>query len=407
MTKRYTDKKAKLRKGEYQRSNNTFEYRWYDSLGKRHYVYAKTLPELRKKEEEILKNIMDGIDYSKQDATINYYFDLWKKIKTGLRETTFASYVRYYERYVEPDFGKTKIRNVTYSSVVLFLKDMAENRNLGIGSLKNIKIVLSEVLDIAVKDNVLKNNPCSGVLKDLRREYGDSVKEVRALTVEEQKVFEEYLARPGTYHRYCTVFTVMLWTGMRVGEVLGLRWDDIDFENNEIEVNHTLLQYDIGKGKGSGYKINPPKTKSSYRTIPMLPKVKEAFLKEKRYQEFLDISCNSVIDGYTNFVFLNNEGHVFHHKKLNSKLSRICELINQEVQADEESILTEFPHVHNHMLRHTFATRMREAGADIKATSDILGHEGYLITLKTYTNASSEFKRREINVLDEYFDNAF
>lgn len=85
----------------------------------------------------------------------------------------------------------------------------------------------------------------------------------------------------------------------------------------------------------------------------------------------------------------------------------ICELINQEVQADEESILTEFPHVHNHMLRHTFATRMREAGADIKATSDILGHEGYLITLKTYTNASSEFKRREINVLGEYCDNAF
>lgn len=64
-----------------------------------------------------------------------------------------------------------------------------------------------------------------------------------------------------------------------------------------------------------------------------------------------------------------------------------------------------FPHVHNHMLRHTFATRMREAGADMKATSDIMGHDGILITLKTYTDASHDFKTREITVLDDYYKN--
>lgn len=100
----------------------------------------------------------------------------------------------------------------------------------------------------------------------------------------------------------------------------------------------------------------------------------------------------------------NYNGKVYHHKKLNNKLERICEAINKELQESDNPEIKVFPHVHNHMLRHTFATRMREAGADIKATSDMMGHEGILITLKTYTDASSEFKHREINLLQYYFD---
>ena len=402
--KRYTQNKTKLRKGEYQRSNKTFQYSWYDKNGKRHYVYGKTLSELRQKEDEIIRRSLEGFDYSKLDSTVNSYFELWKKIKTGIRETTYTSYVRYYTRYVEPEFGKNKLKNVTYSSVVMFLKEMAVAKGLSYGSIRNIEVVLSMVLDIAVKDDVLKNNPCRGALRELQREYGKETKEVRALTVDEQKTFESFLAKPGRYHRYHPIFTVMLWTGMRVGEVLGLRWEDIDFENNEINVNHTLLFYDKGKGEGSSYKINPPKTKSSMRTVPMLPRVREALLKEKEYQDLLGITCVSEIDGYTNFIFLNSKGKVYHHKKLNHQLSTICKAINEEIHK-ENSEAPDFPHIHNHMLRHTFATRMREAGADMKATSEMMGHEGILITLKTYTDASREFKSREIAVLDSFFEN--
>lgn len=231
------------------------------------------------------------------------------------------------------------------------------------------------------------------------------MKVVRALSLQEQKTFEAYIAKPGKYHQYYPVITVMLWTGMRVGEVLGLRWEDIDFENNEISVNHTLLFYSKGKGKGSSYKINPPKTKSSNRIVPMLPKVKEALLYEKRKQDLLGISCGMVIEGYTNFIFLNNKGMVLDYKKLNHKLDLICNEINDEIHKENPAAL-DFPHVHNHMLRHTFATRMREAGADIKATSEMMGHEGILITLKTYTDASREFKNREIAALQDYYENA-
>ena len=140
------------------------------------------------------------------------------------------------------------------------------------------------------------------------------------------------------------------------------------------------------------------------RTVPMLPRVREALLKEKEYQDLLGITCVSEIDGYTGFIFLNSKGKVYHHKKLNHQLSTICKAINEEIHKENPQA-PNFPHIHNHMLRHTFATRMREAGADMKATSEMMGHEGILITLKTYTDASREFKSREIAVLDSFFEN--
>ena len=406
MNNRYAKNKAKLRKGEYQRGNNTFEYRWTDKHGKRQCVYAKSLPELRDKEKAITKDILDGIDHYKLESTINSYYELWKKIKTGVRESYFATCIRFYERYVEPEFGKTKLKNVTYSSIALFLESLASEKGLSYGTIRNIHVILTMVLDIAVKDDVLRNNPCKGALKDLQREYAKDTKEVKALTLQEQKLFETYLAKPGHYHQYCPVFTVMLWTGMRVGEVLGLRWEDIDFENNEIDVNHTLIEYSEGKGRGNVLRVNPPKTRSSYRTVPMLPKVKEALLAEKQKQESLGIQCVSVIDGYTDFIFLNSKGEALSYKKLNARLEQICTKINKEIRQSGNPDIKEFPHVHNHMLRHTFATRMREAGADMKATSEMMGHEGILITLKTYTNASREFKNREIAALNTYYENA-
>ena len=122
--KRLTKNKTKLKTGESQRSDGVYRYSWYDKFGKRHYLYSTSLPELRKKEDELNRMTLQGIDYSRLECTVNDYFELWKKIKTGIRETTFANYVRIYERYISPDFGKTKLKNVTYSRVVLFFNNL-------------------------------------------------------------------------------------------------------------------------------------------------------------------------------------------------------------------------------------------------------------------------------------------
>ena len=398
---RYAKGRIKLKKGEYQRPNGTFEYKWTDRIGTRHSVYAKTLLELRIKEDAILKDILDGIKSFSQNMTINSYYEIWKKVKSGIRDTTLMAYIRPYRLYVESDFGNTKLKDVSYSRLVTFYKGLIENRHLSILSVKQLNSILSMIFDLAVKDGVLRNNPCHGAVKELKRKYADQIKEVKALTVAEQRLLEEYLSRPGPDHRFCPIITVMLYTGMRIGEVCGLRWEDIDFDKGIIHVAHTLTKcYSVSCDQIS-FMMNPPKTRKSNRFIPMTPRVKDAILLEKAYQAHSGIEYTTDINGFSDFVFLDDKGKVFRNTKLNDVLRRISKKINEEIKNNKSLYgLTSFPHIHAHTLRHTFATRMREAGADIKATADIMGHTEVNLTLNTYTDASQEFKRREISLLD-------
>ena len=402
MQTRYAKGRIKLKKGEYQRPNGSFEYKWTDRYGKRHSEYAKTLIELRIKEDAIRKDLLDGLTGINLNLTINSYFKIWQKIKSGVRESSFSTYLRLYQRYIETQFGETKLKDLTYSKVVLFYKDLLENHGLGISSVNNINVVLSMILNVAIRDGVLRTNPCNGALKELKRKYAGTKKEVKALTKAEQEVFEDFLKKPGIFHSLYPLITVMLYTGIRVGELGGMRWADIDFEKNQIEIAHTLLFEEKPGQKGSVFSLNPPKTKTSERKIPMNPKVRDALLREKNRQLANGISCNVTVNGYSDFVFLDDNGSLIHYKKLNHRLDRISKAIDNEIKSNGTvNGLTSFPHVHSHMLRHTFATRMREAGADIKATADIMGHTEVNLTLNTYTDASEDFKRQEIALLDQ------
>ncbi len=410
---RYTKGRVRLKEGEYLRKNGTFEYRWTENRVRRS-VYARSLDELRDKENAVLngtaivsKNIKSEkipVERLCEDtntsvnATVNSYFEIWKNVKSGIRQTTFDTYLKLYNRYIGPNIGTISLKELSYSKVVMFYKSLIENRGLGISIVSNINIVLSMILNVAVKDGVLQTNPCTGAIKELNRKYSGTVKEVKALTGAEQAAFEEFLSRPGTYHCLCPLFTVMLYTGIRVGELCALRWEDVDFEKNVIHINHTLV-YD--GTSSSEMTLNPPKTKTSERCIPMNAKVREALLEEKKHQESCGIRCKVRVSGYKDFVFLDGNGDLYHLKKLNHKLDRISIAIDKEIKSKGSvNGLTGFPHVHNHMLRHTFATRMREAGADIKATADIMGHHEVGITLNTYTDASENFKMKEISLLE-------
>lgn len=113
-----------------------------------------------------------------------------------------------------------------------------------------------------------------------------------------------------------------LGTGMRVGEVTGLRWCDIDWAGNMIEVNHTLVYYNHAEN-GCYFNVHTPKTEAGKRRIPMLQSVREAFLEEKKYQEQFGLKCIAEIDGYTDFIFINRFGGVQHQGTLNEAIQRI------------------------------------------------------------------------------------
>lgn len=125
---------------------------------------------------------------------------------------------------------------------------------------------------------------------------------------------------------------------------------------------------------------------------------------EKEFQKELEINCNSVIDGYTDFIFLNRFGEVQHQGTLNKALRRIIRDCNYEIidKGKENAII--LPKFSNHSLRHTFTTRMCEAGVNIKAMQNILGHADAETTLNIYAEATNDLKRTELTNFDKYFN---
>ena len=242
--RRKDNKRRVLKEGEYQRANGTFEYKWRDKRGKRHSVYAKTLDELREKENDVLRDALDGIRADKNDLTINDLYHRWVQLKKGLKANTFQCYKYSYTQYVEPSFGKIHIIDLKRSDVRAFYNHLADAQHLKAGTIDSIHTVLHQVLELGVEDEYLRYNPADNALKELKKAHNNDTEKKRALTVPEQRLLESFLARQGQYHRWYPIFTVMLYTGMRVGEVTGLRWQDIDLEEGTISVNHTLVYFD-------------------------------------------------------------------------------------------------------------------------------------------------------------------
>ena len=206
------------------------------------------------------------------------------------------------------------------------------------------------------------------------------------------------------------IFAVLIGTGLRVGEATGLRWCDIDLEEGIIDVNHTLVYYDHrteGSKRGCYFNINTTKTPAGKRQVPMLDFVKEAFLMEKERQELLDIHCEAVVDGYTDFIFLNRFGQPQHQATLNKAIRRIIRDCNDEQLLKDENAKILLPHFSCHSLRHTFTTRMCEAGVNVKVIQDTLGHKDISTTLNIYTDVTKELRRSEFEGLDSYFKNEY
>ena len=402
---RRKDKKNRvLKEGEYQRSCGTYEFKWRDKSGGRHSISAVTLEELREKELDVLRDVLDGVKADKNNLTINDLYNSWVQLKRGLKDNTFSNYKYMYTMFVEPDFGKRKIVDLKRSDIRSFYNYLADERHVQINTIDCIHTVLHQVLELGVEDDYLRYNPSDNALKELKKARNFEVTKRRALTVPEQELFEAYLSKQGQYHRWYPIFIIMLWTGMRVGEVTGLRWCDIDLEDDTISVNHTLVYYDKRNDERCTFAINTPKTAAGKRIIPMLPKVKEAFLMEKQYQEECGLESRAVIDGYRDFIFINRFGNVQHQGTLNKALSRIVRDCNFEIlDKPHKKDTVILPKFSNHSLRHTFTTRMCEAGVNLKVMQEILGHADAETTMDIYAEATKELKKSELDSFAEFF----
>lgn len=405
--RRKDTKKRVLKEGEYQRPNGTYEYRWRSENGKRNYIYAKTLEELREREGEVARDKSDGIRTDARNITVNDIYELWVKLKKGLKDNTFANYQYMYEQFVYPDFGKRKITTLKRSDVRRFYNTLADDKYLKVSTIDGIHTVLHQVLDLAVEDEYLRLNPSDNALKELKQTHLFDEDRRKSLTIDEQRLLIEFLTSSEQYRHWLPIITVMVEGGLRVGEATGLRWEDIDLEKGLIDINHTLVYYNHRVG-GCYFAINTPKTAAGRRTVPMTKAVKETLIQERKYQEEHGIRCVARIDGYTDFVFVNRFGNTQHQGTINKALRRIIRDCNQEVLDKvssgklKKSAIVLLPKFSCHSLRHTCATRLCEAGVNMKVVQDVLGHADISTTMNIYTDATRDFKVQEFSRFDEF-----
>ena len=398
MTKRKDKNNRVLKAGEsYREKEKRYMYRWTDTAGKRHCIYAATLEDLRGKEKDIQRDLSDGIDASHGNMTLNQLFGLWKENKVGLKQTTFTNYLYMYEHFVRPILGQKRIKDIRKSTIRgLYnrLINNGETRTMAINTLEILHNVLRQVFQIAVDDDYLRKNPVDGVLTEIKKANQYETPKRKALTQTQQEAFVSFINDKKKYQSWCPLFAVFLGTGCRVSELIGLRWSDIDWELNTISIGHNLVYSKHLDGK-CYFSVTTPKTRAGCRLIPMMPEVRQALLDEKERQKECGIKCKTVVDGYTDFIFLNRFGEPHQPHAINRAIKRISTDYNQYEMDKAETENREpvlIPPFSCHNLRHTFCTRLCENESNIKVIQDVMGHADVQTTMNIYAEAQKEVK---------------
>lgn len=394
--KRKDNKGRNLRTGEYQRTDGIYQFKYTDSTGKKRVIYSKNLAELRVKEEAVKQDLKDGIKTRAEvNLTVNDMFQKYIATKTELKVSTLTNYKYMYKNYVQESFGLKKLADVKYSDVKSFYNSLIKEKNFKPNSMEIINTILHPVFTLAVRDGYIRTNPTDGVMREIKQSHNWEKPKRHALTIEQQSAFVEFVANSEIYNHWLPLFTAFLGTGCRVGELIGLRWQDCDFENDVISINHNLIYRQTESGKCE-MSITTPKTSAGIRTIPMLPEVRKAFMTERKKQ-MAQGGNSTVVDGYSGFIFLNRESYVHNPMTINRAIVRIYKAYNleeTELAKKEKREPVLIPHFSVHNLRHTFCTRFCENETNIKVIQEIMGHSDIGTTMNIYAEAT-ESKKQE------------
>lgn len=366
--KRRDSKGRVLKDGESQRANGTYDYRYTDIHKKRRCIYAKTLTELRKKEDEIRRDIADGIDYAAGEITVAELVDRYINLKRGLKQNSMRAYGSAVNRIHGDPFGQKPVKSVKLSDAkgwFVFLHDQGMKQNT-IGVLQS---VVRPAFEMAVDDDMIRKNPFKFKLSDVvpKDAY------VRdALTKEQQEQYLQFVQDYGG--NYYDDIAILLGTGLRVSELYGLTRSDIDFERRCIHVRRQLC-----RTAEKPYFITAPKTKSGIRNVPMTDAVYMALKRVMKDRSAPKVEL--LVDGYSGFLFLDKSGM--------PKVAMHLENYMRGIQGKfEKSCKHSVPRVTPHVLRHTFCTNVQQAGLDVKSLQYLMGYFNASVTLDVYTHSN-------------------
>lgn len=394
-------KGKELGKGLSQRSDGRYIARAMIE-GKNLNLYGWNLSKLKKefdiaKEESKRSAILPVIE----SLTLQDWFEEWytKYKAPTLKNGGSASYRRQFINYYGTRIGTKPLNEIKQLHVQTAIADMLEAGRTP-KSIREATGILQNCIEAAMANGLMNINPVVGVLipKCVTVER-------RVLSVEEQKIFIEHLERIKSW--YEEMYKFMLLTGMRIGEIGGLQWNDIDFSSKFIYVRRTLsYQYDDGV---KTMKLTSPKTENSIRTIPFFGETKEILNKQvdkiKRKKNDLGSRWRQEND-LGDLVFLTSMGSPIGRYSVESDMRNITKQINDMLKTEAKyngEQPKNFERIHPHALRHTFATRCFEKGMTPRTVQEIMGHVNYNTTV-SYTHVLEDVKQSEAERVGNFLD---
>ena len=417
MEKRRDNKGRILRSGEVQRPDGKYMFRYTDSAGNRKTVYSwklvdtdklkegqKGAQSLRDKEKRILKDLEDGINLSGAErVTIDDLFNQFMDIRRDLKESTRCCYNDIYTKHIKPIIGAKPITKIKPTEIQKLYQFMVSECGVSSSTAQKAHSIIYQILENAVMDGLLRINPASSAFQNFRKTVQTSTSYKTPLTVEQQSSLIDYVYSSRQYNKLANLFTVLLGTGMRIGEALGLRWCDCDFDDGIIRITHTIM-YKRGEDGSYRYRVSSPKTVAGNREIPMLDDVRAALQRERDKKR--TARKKFVVDGYTDFIFLNSNGQVYTQAFIYDAIQGITSSYNKEefAKAQEENRRPCYlPKISAHILRHTFCTRMCENDVNPKVIQDIMGHQNVRTTMGVYARALKDKKMETMRSLNGAF----
>lgn len=387
-------KGKELGKGIRQRKDGRYEARLKVN-GVEQQIYSNSLTEIKKEYIKMKKASEESLDYKKQGITLNEWFNEWF-------DTYKAPHIKSTSIYpmkskFNNSFGKiigdkklAEIRNIDIQNVI----NQMQSEGRAVSSMRDALGRVRECMESAKNNRIITINPCFDITipwekKAIRRRF---------LSKEEQNLFLKIASDKW----YKEMFYIMFLTGLRVGELGGLMWNDIDFEKKCIRIERSLsCQYEKGV---KTQRITTPKTYNSYRTIPFMGEAEEMFkaqlVKQKALKKELGDRWRSDIP---DLVFTTTMGSPVTRYIAEKECSKIVDEMNLQeavnsVKENRKPIVYE--PIYPHAIRHTFCSRCFETGMNPKVVQQLMGHQHYSTTVDIYTHVTKNMFDEEIKKLE-------
>ncbi len=347
-----------------------------DATGKRmrkSVTVKGTKADAQRKLREVLTALDGGMPINTSKANLSEFLDQWLRdyVETNTAPKTHADYSGIIRRYLKPHIGNVPLTKLTPQHVQGLYSVML-TKGLSARSVQYTHRVLSQSLSHAVKWGMLARNVCDAVDPPRPRK-----KEMRALNAADIQRLLETTAQT----TYGTIFYLALYTGLRRGEILGLRWCDVDLQNKALSVNQTVVRI-----AGKGLLLSEPKTAHSRRLVSLSPNAAALLggLKAKRMEQFQSISTGW---SESDLIFCNSDGGPINPDSITHAFHRTVRQLG-------------LPSIRFHDLRHTHASMMLKQGVHPKIVSERLGHSSINITLDTYSHVMPGMQEAAVLVFE-------